>query len=179
MKVAMDEKAKFVGDGLVISLEYTLTVDGKVIDASGETPLEYLQGYNNIIPGLERELAGMALGESKEVVVAPKDAYGDYDPEAVFEIPRAQFPPVYQLEVGAPVRVRTDAGRVMTAYIHSLGEESVRLDLNHPLAGKELFFRAKIVGLREGTLDELAAGRVGGALCAGCGSSADCGGDCS
>ncbi len=175
----MSEQANIVSDGLVVSLDYTLIVDGKVIDASGETPLEYLQGYNNIIPGLERELAGMSLGESKEVVVPAEDAYGHYDPEAVFEVPRTQFPPVYRLEIGAPVRVRTDEGRVMTAYIHSISEESVKLDLNHPLAGKELFFRAKIVGLREGTLDELAAGRVGGAACACCGSSADCGGDCS
>lgn len=174
----MKDNATIVRDGLVVSLDYTLTVDGKVIDASGETPLEYLQGYHNIIPGLERELAGMALGESKEVVVAPGDAYGEYDPEAIFEVPRAQFPGVYQIEVGAPVRVRTDAGHVMTAYIHSVGEESVKLDLNHPLAGKELFFRAKIVGLREGTLDELAAGRVGGAPCASCGSSDNCNGDC-
>jgi FKBP-type peptidyl-prolyl cis-trans isomerase SlyD len=174
----MTEKTNIVSDGLVVSLDYTLTVDGKVLDASGETPLEYLHGYRNIIPGLERELAGMALGESKEVAVAAKDAYGEYDPEAIFEVPRAQFPSAYRLEVGAPVQVRTDTGHVMTAYIHAVGEESVRLDLNHPLAGKELYFRAKIVGLREGTMDELAAGRVGGASCACCGSSEDCNGDC-
>ncbi len=174
----MAEQTMIVRDGLVVSLDYTLTVGGQVIDASGQTPLEYLQGYNNIIPGLERELDGLALGESKEVVVAPKDAYGDYDPGAVFDIPRAQFPAGFQFEAGAPVRVRTDEGQVTTAYIQALDEQSVKLDLNHPLAGKELFFRARIVGLREGTLDELAAGRVGGA-CAGCGSAQDCGGSCS
>ncbi len=174
----MTEPSPIVRDGLVVSLDYTLIVDGKLIDASGETPLEYLHGYHNIISGLERMLSGMALGESKEVVVAPEDAYGDYDAGAVFDIPRAQFPAGYPIEVGAPVRVRTDEGQVMTAYIQALDEQNVKLDLNHPLAGKELFFRAKIVGLREGTLDELAAGRVGGA-CAGCGSAEDCGGSCS
>lgn len=175
----MAEQTMIVRDGLVVSLDYTLTVGGQVIDASGETPLEYLQGYNNIIPGLERELNGMALGESKEVLVAPQDAYGDYDASAIFDIPRTQFPAGYRFEVGAPVRVRTDEGLATTAYIHSLEEQIVRLDLNHPLAGKELFFRARIVGLREGTLDELAAGRVGGAACASCGSAQDCGGSCS
>ena len=103
----MSNQINTVSDGLVVSLEYTLTVAGQVIDASGDAPLEYLQGYNNIIPGLERELAGMELGESKEVLVAAKDAYGEYDAEAFYDIPRAQFPASYRLEVGAPVRVRT------------------------------------------------------------------------
>ena len=167
-----------VSDDLVVSLDYTLTVEGKVIDSSGETPLEYLQGHKNIIPGLERELTGMAIGESKEVVVAPKDGYGEFDAEAIFDIPRANFPTSYTLEVGAPIRVRADTGQVMTAYVQALDETNVKLDLNHPLAGKELYFRAKIVGLRPGTQDELDAGRVGGAYCASCGSSSDCGGSC-
>lgn len=174
----MDINTMIVTDGLVVSLDYTLTVEGKEIDSSGETPLEYLQGYHNIIPGLERELTGMVLDESKEVVVTPKDAYGEFDAEAIFDIPRANFPTSYTLEVGAPIRVRADNGQVMTAYVQSLDETNVKLDLNHPLAGKELFFRAKIVGLRAGTQDELDAGRVGGAYCASCGSSSDCGGSC-
>lgn len=165
-----------VSDGKVVSLEYTLTVGGQVIDASNGTPLEYLQGYHNIIPGLECELAGMAAGESKEVLVAPADAYGEYDPKAVHELPRAQFPASYQLEIGTPVRVRTDSGHITTAYVQSLDDSSVKLDLNHPLAGKQLFFQAKITALRDGTPDELAAGRVGG--CTSCGSSQDCGGGC-
>ena len=174
----METKIIVVSDGLVVSLDYSLTVEGKLIDSSGETPLEYLQGYNNIIPGLERELAGMGIGESKDVVVTPKDAYGEFDAEAIFDVPRANFPSSYRLEVGVPIRVRTDQGRIMTAYVQALDEKNIKLDLNHPLAGKELFFHASIVDLREATQDELEAGRVGGAACASCGSASDCGGSC-
>lgn len=166
-----------VSDGLVVALDYTLTVEGQVIDASGETPLEFLQGYNNIISGLERELAGMAVGEEKEVHVAPQDAYGEYDPQAIFELPRAQFPVHFPVEVGSPLRVRTDGGQVLNARISAVEGELVKIDANHPLAGKELFFRAKVVGLRPATEDELAAGRLGGG-CATCGSSQGCGGEC-
>jgi len=174
----MSGRTKGVSDGMVVSLDYMLTVEGRVIDASGDIPLEYLQGYHNIIPGLERELAGMVLGESKDVVVAAKDAYGEVDAEAIFDIPCSDFPEGYQLEVGAPVRVRTESGHVTTAVILSVGNDNVKLDLNHPLAGKDLFFRAKIVALREGTPDELALGRIGGSACADCTSSQDCSGSC-
>lgn len=174
----MSNQINTVSDGLVVSLEYTLTVAGQVIDASGDAPLEYLQGYNNIIPGLERELAGMELRESKEVLVAAKDAYGEYDAEAFYDIPRTQFPASYRLEVGAPVRVRTNTGQEATAYIHSVADDHVQLDLNHPLAGKDLLFQAKIIGLREGTLDELEFVRVGGSACGSCGSAHGCGGSC-
>jgi FKBP-type peptidyl-prolyl cis-trans isomerase SlyD len=166
-----------VVDGLVVSLNYSLTVEGQVIDASGETPLQYLQGYNNIIAGLERELAGMAVGDEKEVQVAPEDAYGEYNPDGIFDLPREQFPENFSLQVGHPLRVRSESGQVMTARISAVNQETVQIDTNHPLAGKELFFRAKIVGLRPATTEELANGRLGGS-CSACDSQGNCTGEC-
>lgn len=166
-----------VAEGTVVSLEYTLTVDNEVIDQSGGKPLEYLQGYHNIIPGLERALTGMGMGESRDVIVAPVDAYGEYDPEAVYELPKSQFPPSFNLKVGAQLRVRADDGHVLNAHVTRIDGETVKIDLNHPLAGKTLFFRATIARIRPATEDELAAGRLGGS-CSSCGSSSGCSGSC-
>ncbi len=166
-----------VRNGVVVALDYTLTVDGQLIDASGKRPLEYLQGFNNIIPGLEQQLVGMMVNQEKEIIVMPDDAYGQYNPEGVFQLAKTQFPPSFPLEIGCPFRVRTDEGRVLSARIIGLSEEWVEVDTNHPLAGKQLHFRAKISGVREPTPEELLNGRVGGG-CTTCGSSSDCGGSC-
>ena len=90
-----------VQNGVVVSMEYTLKIDGEVIDSSeGHDPLEFLTGHSNIIPGLEREMIGMKVGESKNVVVAPGDGYGEYDEEAYLDVPKAQFPKDMQVEEG-------------------------------------------------------------------------------
>ena len=87
----MSEELK-VKDGHVVSMEYTLKVDGEVTDTSeGREPLEYVHGAGNIIPGLERELTGMSVGDSKDVVVAAADGYGEEDEKAFMDVPRDQF----------------------------------------------------------------------------------------
>jgi FKBP-type peptidyl-prolyl cis-trans isomerase SlyD len=173
----MDLTETIVAEGAVVSLDYTLTVDNEVVDSSNGKPLEYLQGYHNIIPGLERALNGMLMGETRDIQVAPADAYGEYDPEAVYELPKNQFPPSFNLKVGAQLRVRADDGHVLNAHVARIDGETVKIDLNHPLAGKTLFFRASITGIRPATEDELAAGRIGGS-CSSCGSSGGCSGSC-
>jgi len=167
-----------VAEGTVVSLDYTLTVDNEVIDSSGAKPLEYLQGHHNIIPGLERALTGMQVGEARDVEVAPADAYGEYDPDAVYVLPKSQFPPSFNLEIGAALRVRADDGHVLSARIVHIDGDNVKIDLNHPLAGKTLHFRASIAAVRPATEDELAAGRLGGS-CSSCGTSDGCSGSCS
>lgn len=161
-----------VADGMVVSLDYELVVDGDLIDSTVNLPpLEYLQGSGNIIAGLEQALTGMQVGEVKDITVPAKDAYGEFDPEAFAEIDRNLFPANFQLEIGAALHVRDEQGQVKRAHVAHVGEETVRLNLNHPLAGKELHFRATIAGLRIATPEELTAGRVGGG-CTGC--SGDC-----
>jgi FKBP-type peptidyl-prolyl cis-trans isomerase SlyD len=116
--------------------------------------LEFLQGAGNIIPGLEQELYGMAVGESKNVIVQPDDGYGILDPDAFVDVPREQFPADIPLEVGVEIQVTDENGTPMNARIDAVSDDSVKLDFNHPLAGKELHFDMKIVGLRAATEEE-------------------------
>jgi len=170
-----------VEKNMVVKMDYTLYVDGKIVDSSeGYGPLEFIQGYKNIIPGLEREILGMHIGDSRDIVVKPLEAYGDYDDDAFLEISRSQFPQSFDFQIGRTVRLSDPTGRLITASICEIGEKDVRLDMNHPLAGKELNFSTKIVDLRTATEEEIAAGRVGGKGCASCGSdsSGGCGGSC-
>lgn len=145
-----------VTDGQVVTMAYSLHVDGELVDSSedGEA-LEYLHGYNNIIPGLERELTGLAVGEGKQVVVAAKDGYGERDEAAGMEAPRNAFPADVALEVGLEMQLEDQEGNPMYARVDEMTEESVRLDFNHPLAGKELHFDVKVVNLRPATEEEL------------------------
>jgi FKBP-type peptidyl-prolyl cis-trans isomerase SlyD len=158
----MSEELK-VNDGHVVSMEYTLKVDGEVADTSdGREPLEYVHGAGNIIPGLEREIVGMAVGESKDVVVAAADGYGEEDNKAFMDVPREQFPEEIPMKVGTELQVQNQAGQPMYARITTVGDKSVRLDFNHPLAGKELHFSVKVVNLRDATPEEKEHGHVHG-----------------
>ena len=150
-----------VQDGFVVSMDYKLTVDGEVLDSSEDAgPLQFLAGYGNIVPGLEREMAGMKIGESKDVVVAPADGYGEFDEEAFMEVPRNEFPSDLQLEEGIELNVTDEDGQNQYARVENITDESVRLDFNHPLAGAELHFTVKVVALRDPTKEELDHGHV-------------------
>jgi FKBP-type peptidyl-prolyl cis-trans isomerase SlyD len=155
------EKPEKVEDGVVVSLDYTLTVDGEVVDTSEDTePIQFIQGQENIIPGLERELYGLSIGDDKEVIVPPQDAYGEVEPEDGMDVPRSEFPPEIPLEVGTGLQLRTQEGETVSAHIVSIGPETIRLDFNHPLAGKELHFAVKVIDLRPATSEELEHGHV-------------------
>ena len=146
---------------VVVSMEYTLQVDGEEIDSSkGQDPLQFLVGYGNIISGLEREMMGMKVGDSKDVVIQPEDAYGEYDDEAFMDVPRGQFPQDMQVEEGLELSVRDDEGQSRYARIDTVEGDTVTLNFNHPLAGDELHFNVKVVNLREPTQEELEHGHV-------------------
>lgn len=150
-----------VQDGQVVSMEYTLRVDGEVLDTSdGHGPLQFLAGSGNIIPGLEREMIGMRIGDSKDVVVAPADGYGEFDEEAYMEVPRNDFPKDMPVEEGIELNVSDEEGQTRYARIDGVDGETVRLNFNHPLAGAELHFNVKVVDLREPTDEEKEHGHV-------------------
>lgn len=141
----------------VVSMDYRLSVAGEVIDASpAGQPLQFIQGAGMIIPGLEKELYGMAEGESKDVVVQPREGYGELNPQAVVRVERSRFAPDAPLELGRELQVRAKNGQILTGRIADVGSQEVTLDFNHPLAGKELTFAVKIVGLRAASPQELA-----------------------
>lgn len=142
-------------------MEYTLHVDQEEIDSSkGQDPLQFLVGHGNIISGLEREMIGMKVGESKDVVVLPAEGYGEFDENAFMNVPRNAFPSDLPVEEGAELTVRDDAGQSRYARIDAIDGDTVTLNFNHPLAGDELHFNIKVVGLREPTAEELEHGHV-------------------
>ncbi len=178
----MENQPNNVAEDVVVSLEYSLTVDGEVVDTTeNRAPLQYIHGRRNIIQGLERELTGLKLGESKEVLVKAADGYGEYDPSAFVAFERSQFPPGFDIEIGAEIHVRGGNGQAFPARISGIDGDNIRLDLNHPLAGKDLLFSTKIVDLREATDSEKIMGQLGGG-CSGCGdggcSSEGCSSGC-
>ncbi|MBE9474256.1 MAG: peptidylprolyl isomerase [Chloroflexi bacterium] len=159
----MTNGALKVADSVVVSLDYVLILDDdREIDRSDKNePMEYLHGFDNIIPGLEEELNGMTVGDEKEVVVQPELGYGERDPDGMTEFPRDTFPGSLNLEVGEPVMMRDkDGGESLQAYVSELRTDTVLLDFNHPLAGETLHFHIRIAGLREPTSEELAHGHV-------------------
>ena len=152
-----------VKENAVVSMAYELNVDGEIIDSSENIEgdvIAFIQGQGQIIPGLEKALYGLKAGDTKQVKVSPGEAYGEVDPEAFVWVPREDFPETIPLEVGTVFEMREENGDTHLARITELGEEQVHVDLNHPLAGKELAFDIKIVELREATPEELDHGHV-------------------
>lgn len=150
-----------VKDGLVVSMEYKLTVDGEVLDSSDEAgPLQFLAGYGNIIPGLENEMMGMKIGDSKNITVQPADGYGEFEDDAFMDVPRTEFPADMALEEGMELHVTDEDGNHQAAYVAEFDDKTVKLDFNHPLAGAVLDFFVKVIALREPTEEELDHGHV-------------------
>jgi FKBP-type peptidyl-prolyl cis-trans isomerase SlyD len=150
-----------IEDDIVVSMDYKLKVDDEIVDSSEDTgPIQFLQGSGEIIPGLERELYGMMAGDRKQITVASEDAYGDVDPDEIQEISIFEFPREIPLEPGLELEMEDEDGHVEIARVVDVGEFEVKLDFNHPLAGKELHFEIEIVGLRPATEEEIEHGHV-------------------
>jgi FKBP-type peptidyl-prolyl cis-trans isomerase SlyD len=138
--------APTVQEGTTVEIDYTLTVDGAVVDSSkGRAPLSYVHGQGQLIPGLEKQLIGLKAGDARSLTVSPEEGYGPVDPEAFVEVSREQLPPDLTPEVGLPLRGTGPDGRPFRATVYKVGSESVTLDLNHPLAGKTLSFDITVV----------------------------------
>ncbi len=133
------------GDTVRIHYTGTLTDGTRFDTSSGRDPLEFKLGEGQIIPGLEREIAGMAVGDRKTVTVASDEAYGPHRDEAVHDVERAQIPDEIDLEVGAELEATDQGGRRMRLRVVALNEETVTLDANHPLAGQDLVFEVELV----------------------------------
>lgn len=150
-----------VADDVVVSLDYKLTVDQEVVDSSeGDDPIEFLQGHGQIIPGLERALYGMKIGEEKTVTIQPTEGYGDIEKDAFIQIPRSEFPADIPAQVGISIQMQDEHGEILDARIFEVSDDTLTLDFNHPLAGKTLHFKVSVVDLRQATAEELEHGHV-------------------
>lgn len=159
----LDQEEITVADNIAVSMKYKLRIDDEgIIDHSeDDKPLEFIQGSGQIIPGLEKEIYGMVIGEEKEVVVKPDDGYGEYDPEDVEKVSRSVFPADLELEEGLSLWMKDpESGESYQATVVKIHPETVVLDFNHPLAGETLYFHVKIVDLRPATREEIAHGLI-------------------
>lgn len=151
-----------IAQDTVVSLDYTLTNDdGEVLDSSrGAEPLDYIHGQGQIVPGLEKALAGRSIGDAFTIRLEPGEAYGERDPELMQTAERAQFGGE-DPEVGLEVQAEGPEG-VQVLTIVAVEGDVVTLDGNHPLAGVPLTFEIKVVGVRAATKQELAHGHAHG-----------------
>ena len=143
------KEEKVIKDGSVVSLQYTLSgEDGKTIESNkGKEPLKYTHGQRQMIPGLEKELAGMKLGQEKHVKVKPEDAYGPVNKDAFREFPKEKIA-AEGLKVGATLTARGPQGQALPVRVHEIKEKTVVLDMNHPMAGKTLVFDVKVLDIQ-------------------------------
>jgi FKBP-type peptidyl-prolyl cis-trans isomerase SlyD len=148
----------------VIGFHYTLTDNaGAVLDSSiGDEPLYFLENSHQIIPGLEKVIQLMNVGDKRKIEVKAADAYGDINPELIVKVKKTQFPPDAQLTVGDQFQVNNDAQSPVFT-ITAIESEDVTVDGNHPMAGKDLFFDVEIVGVRPATNEEMQHGHAHGA----------------
>jgi len=151
-----------IGDELVVSMHYTLTdVDGNVLDSSqGSDPLSYLHGAGNIIPGLEKALAGKVQGDTLQVKVEPAEAYGELDPSLVQVLDRQAFQGVEAVDVGMAFEARGAEGQVQRVVVKEVEGDQVTIDANHPLAGQQLHFDVQVTGVRAASAEEIEHGHV-------------------
>ena len=135
--------------GSNVAFDYTVRDEsGTVIESSkGKDPMHYTHGQGQIISGLEKELAGMAVGGEKKVTLKPEDAYGPINPKAFQEIPIEKLPPD-ALKVGAMLMAQGPQGQGIPARVHEIKEKTVIMDFNHPLAGKTLSFDIKVTEIK-------------------------------
>ena len=142
----------------IVSIEYEVSDGEKVVDSNiGGMPLVFMFGKGQIIPGLENAIANMSIGEKAEVLVKAEDAYGEYDAEAKQEVPRDQFSGI-DLEVGMTLYGQGEDGGTVQVVVKEIGQESVIIDFNHPLAGKDLSFVVAINNIREASAEEAMSG---------------------
>ncbi len=164
-----------IDDKMVVAIDYTLTELGKsdILDSSeGREPLEFITGKGHIIPGLEKQLFGMKVGESADIKVNAIDAYGEYNDEATQTLPKEQFADI-DLEKGMTLYGQGQDGETVQVVVKDFNDDEVTIDFNHPLAGKDLLFSVNIVNVREATPDEILSGQIDNPD--HCGSGCGCG----
>jgi len=140
----------------VVTFNYTgKTSDGNVFDSTtGKQPLTVIFGEGNLIPGLEKAMMGMKPGEKKSINVQAADAYGPHHDEMVLDVPISSFPKDMQLTEGEELVSQTPQGPLPIKIV-KIDKDTVKVDLNHPLAGKDLTFDVQVISVRKATPDEL------------------------
>ena len=177
----------------VVEFSYDLEVDGQIVDkTTKEKPLDYIHGTGGLLPKLEAHIEGMEPGDKFEITLSPADGYGEVNPDMIIDLPKSAFEVNGEvredlLVPGNTIPMLNSMGGVIPGVVLEVSEDSVKMDLNHQMAGKTLHFTGEILTVREATEKELTEGLHGEFVhscgCGGChghdgGCGSDCGGEC-
>ena len=163
----------------VVEFAYELEVDGQIVDRTTvEKPLDYIHGTGSLLPKLEAHIEGMQAGDKFDITLAPVDAYGEVEPQRIIDLPKAAFEVNGEvredlLVPGNTIPMMNSMGGVIPGVVLEVTADTVRMDLNHQMAGKTLHFTGEIVSVREATEKELTEGLHGEYV-----HSCGCGGGC-
>lgn len=177
-----------VASNKMVAVDYKLTVDGAIADQSRPgQPLEFIFGTGMLLPKFEAAIEGKEPGEKVAFTLEPKDGYGELIPEAVVDLPKNIFMVDGKLAedilfVGSQIPMADAQGNRMMGIVKEVGAESVKMDFNHPMAGKTLHFEVEVVSVRDVTPEDLqghcSCGSYGDGCEGGCGGHHDHDGEC-
>ena len=182
-----------IAQNSVVEFSYDLEVDGQIVDkTTKEKPLDYIHGTGGLLPKLEAHIEGMEPGDKFEITLSPADGYGEVNPDMIIDLPKSAFEVNGEvredlLVPGNTIPMLNSMGGVIPGVVLEVSEDSVKMDLNHQMAGKALHFTGEILTVREATEKELTEGLHGEFVhscgCGGChghdgGCGSDCGGEC-
>ena len=147
----------------VVLMDYTLTNEkGDILDTSdGREPLAYIQGYKNIIPGLEKEMSGKSVGDKFKAVVQPEEGYGISNPALLQTVEKSVFQGVEEIEVGMQFQAQLEDGPIIMT-VQKVDGDKITIDGNHPLADQVLTFDVEVKEIRDASAEELEHGHVHG-----------------
>ena len=176
-----------IAQNTVVEFCYDLEVDGQIVDkATKERPLDYIHGTGSLLPKLEAHIEGMEPGVKFDVTLSPADGYGEVDPSRIIDLPKTAFEVNGEIREdllvpGNTIPMMNSMGGVIPGVVIEVTEDSVKMDLNHQMAGKTLHFTGEVISVREATEKELTEGLHGEYVhscgCGGChGHDGDCGG---
>ncbi|MDE7134193.1 MAG: FKBP-type peptidyl-prolyl cis-trans isomerase [Rikenellaceae bacterium] len=166
-----------IAENTFVSLTYTLTVNGKVVDkAESDRPLEFVYGIGMLLPKFEEYIAGKSVGDKFEFILAPAEGYGEHVAENVIDLPKNLFEidgkvDDSMLVVGNVLPMSDHEGHRLMGTIKAVGDNTVTMDFNHPMAGETLHFTGEITGVRPATEADYPHHSCGG----GCGDGGCCG----
>jgi FKBP-type peptidyl-prolyl cis-trans isomerase SlpA len=141
---------RLIQDGRTVCLDYTLCLaDGTVIDSAQQSGTwTYVHGHTKMPPGLAKGVEGLGIGDQVRLDLAPEDAFGALNPDAFHDVPKPRFP-ASVLQVGYAGEMPGPNGSIIPYRIHAINEETVTLDLNHPLAGERIIFEVTIIHVQD------------------------------
>jgi FKBP-type peptidyl-prolyl cis-trans isomerase SlyD len=177
-----------IGKNAMVTVTYDLMIDdqnGEMVEqTTTEHPLQFLYGSGMMLPKFESHLAGMKEGDPFEIKLKPADAYGEINEEAVVDLPKHIFMvdgkfDEEMIKEGNTVPMMTGNGQRLNGLVLGIGDNDVRMDFNHPLAGEHLYFKGQVMDVRQATDEEIVGALSGGCNCSGSCESGSCGPDSS